>query len=85
MKLRKTKAGRYDFRDIHIGKLKGVKYEITETLEGDYYVMAYDTKKDLTLNSLWLGLRFTCVELAKEWCEESHDIEKLRNEYFNKR
>ena len=52
MKLRETRAGKYDMRKIFKGQKKGVKYEITEQLSGAYYVMAHDIKKGLTLNSL---------------------------------
>lgn len=78
MKLRETRAGNYDMRKIYKGQKKGVKYEITEKLGGGYYVMAHDIKKDLTFNSLWLGIEFKTVELAQEWCESSPNIEELR-------
>ena len=84
MKLRETRAGKYDMRKIFKGQKKGVKYEITEQLSGAYYVMAHDIKKDLTLNSLWLGLQFQTVELAQAWYESCPNIEELKNMYFNK-
>ena len=84
MKLRETRAGKYDMRKIFKGQKKGVKYEITEQLSGAYYVMAHDIKKVLTLNSLWLWLQLQTVELAQEWCESCPNIEELRNMYFNK-
>ena len=45
--------------------------------------MAHDTKKDSTLNSLWIGLRFKTVEDAHKWCEKEKDIEELRDYYLN--
>ena len=83
MRLKETRAGKWSMLRIFKGQKKGVKYEITETLEGDYYVMAHDTKRDSTLNSLWIGLRFKTVEDAHKWCEKEKDIEELRDYYLN--
>lgn len=78
MKLRETRAGKWDMRKIYKGQQKGVKYQIIEQLSGDYYVLANDIKKDLTLNSLWIGKEFKTVELAKQWCETNPNIEEIR-------
>lgn len=54
MKLTKKSLGSYSHLNKYIGRLKGVKYEVTETHEGFLYVMAEDTKNGVSFYSLWL-------------------------------
>lgn len=59
------------------GRKNNIKFEISETYEGDYYVLANYTKEDMCWNSLWNKIRFDNLDEAKEYCEKLN-IESIK-------
>ena len=56
--------------DTWAGRKNNIKFEINETYEGDYYILADYTKEDIRWNSLWNKIRFDNLDEAKEYCEK---------------
>ena len=56
--------------DIYGFAISNIKFEINETYEGDYYILANYIKEDIYWNSLWNKIRFDNLDEAKEYCEK---------------
>ena len=56
--------------DTWTGRKNNIKFEINETYEGDYYILANYIKEDIYWNSLWNKIRFDNLEDVKEYCEK---------------
>lgn len=77
------KHEKFSILDTWTGRKNNIKFEINETYERDYYVLADYTKEDISWNSLWNKIRFDNLDKAKEFCEnlKIEDIkELLKNE-----
>ena len=63
--------------DTWTGRKNNIKFEINETYEGYYYILANYIKEDMYWNSLWNKIRFNNLDEAKEYCEKLN-IELLK-------
>lgn len=71
------KHEKFSILDTWTGRKNNIKFEINETHEGDYYILAICVKEDMAWNSLWNKIRFDNLDKAKEFCEKL-DIELLK-------
>ena len=73
------KHEKFSTLDTWAGRKNNIKFEISETSEGDYYILANCVKEDITWNSLWNKIRFDNLDEAKEYCEnlKIEDIKEL--------
>ena len=54
-------------RGFYKAKKGGFQFTISSSKNG-FYVVAIGQKKDIRLNTLWLGLEFTSFENAENFC-----------------
>lgn len=74
------KHERFSILNTWTGRKNNIKFEINETSEGDYYILANCVKEDITWNSLWNKIRFDNLDEAKEFCEKLNiELLKLLN------
>ena len=69
------------------GRKNNIKFEINETYEGDYYILADYTKEDIRWNSLWNKIRFDNLDEAKQHLNkiEQQNRKKTAKEFRNYR
>ena len=53
-----------------IGVKNGFKFTLAPTNTDNWYVVVFHKKKDIRFNTLWSGLEFKTLALAKSFCEK---------------